>query len=190
MDSKNDPIIWELLKSTKYRVSDLGIIEKRIYEKHTETTGKELWVRAGWTDSAGNHLINFKGKKLKVNRIVFAHFTGYLRRELLVLNKDRNKSNNHPDNLILVSQGESHHQVYIAGKRKATARLSWNQAQEIKKLYRSKEWTQKKLAETYQVAPSTISALVRGETYKKDYCHEVSQDAGGVGVLSIVEVAK
>lgn len=173
MKKSNDAVIWELLKDSKFRVSDHGTIEKRIYDRHTESTGKELWKRAGWVDSDGNHLINYKGKKLKVNRIVFAATTGYLRANMLVLNKDGNKANNHMDNLELVSSGDHHHKIYIAGKRKATARLTWNESQEIKKLYRSKEWTQKKLAETYQVAPSTISALIRGETYKEEYCHQV-----------------
>jgi hypothetical protein len=176
MDSKNDPIIWELLKDSKFRVTDSGTIEKRIYKKQTETTGKELWVPAGWVDAKGNHLINYKGKKLKVNRIVYAKAHGYLRQSLMVINADGDRSNNHPDNLELVSVGEVHRKVYMAGKRKATARLTWNESQEIKKLWRSKEYTQKKLAEKYNVAPSTVSALIRGETYKEDYCHEVSNE--------------
>lgn len=177
MESNRDPLIWDLLKDPRFRITAIGTIERRVFANRKDLIGREIWKRAGFFDDKGNNLISYKGKKLRVNRVVFAHFTGYLRKNIKIRNKDGNRGNNHPDNLEAINQGALVYNVYVSGRRKATAKLSWNQAQEIKELYRSNKWTQKKLAEKYGVAPSTIAGITRGETYKKQYVHRIEESS-------------
>lgn len=175
MESIYDQLIWQFLKEAKFRVTNLGTIERRVFEKRPDLKGQEIWVRAGFFDNKGNNLISYKKRHLKINRIVWAHSNGYLRQNLKVVNKDGNRANNHPDNLEIISQGDLNYKVYVSGRRKATAKLSWNDAQEVKKLYRSEKWTQKKLAEKYGVSKSTIAGITRGETYKHKYAHKTNE---------------
>jgi hypothetical protein len=101
--AKHDAIIVELLSDPDYHVCGNGFVWTCI-----EQTGKRsvrgFWRKAGRVTTEGYVQISYKRTRLAVHRIIHRKFKGYLKSDLVVDHIDRNRSNNHPDNLRLVTQ--------------------------------------------------------------------------------------
>jgi hypothetical protein len=96
----NDHLVKELLRDTMlYRVTSDGILETR--KTRQGKIGTE-WRVAGYDNHHKGktyRFVKFKGKHLKIHRIVYQHFKGDLQSHLVINHLDGNGLNNHPDNL-------------------------------------------------------------------------------------------
>lgn len=170
----NDSLIFELIKDETYRIHESGLIEKRI-RAWDKAEKKVLWKKHGHKNDQGYVQLRYKGKLLKAHRIVFAKFKGYLRANLVINHIDGNKSNNEISNLELISDGNNQiHGYRVLGRKPSSAKLSWNQVDEIKAAWGSKEYTMTKLAEKYGVDISNISRAINGKQFK----HRVDKNNG------------
>lgn len=182
--AKHDSLIFELIEDVSYQINEDGSILKRIraWDKKLK---KELWKPVGYLNEEGYRIVAYKGALLRGHRIIFAKFKGYLRKNLVINHIDENRSNNAISNLELVTQKQNHAHSYdiseiqnFLNSRKINlrprAKLSWNQVDEIKAAWGSKEYTMTKLAEKYGVNISNISRAINGKQFK----HRVDKNNG------------
>jgi hypothetical protein len=88
--AKNDRLIEQFLADPAFDVRPDGTI----------WAGAE---RLGRLDKENYVEIYYRGRRLKAHRIVYRKFKGELDPKMVVDHADRNTSNNHPDNLELVT---------------------------------------------------------------------------------------
>lgn len=186
MNIKNDAKIYEFLKSEKYRIQPNGVIEKVAYFRDLKLgkgVTKPVWKPVGFMQPAGPKLLRFEGCNLMIKRIIWIHYFGTLKKDQSVIVFDGNEGNCHPENLRLTTTTEVRLKCYRAG-RKASAKLTWNEAQNLRNEWNTGKYTQKKLSEKYGVSQFGVSLIVRGKTYKNQINHETTepQPADLVGV--------
>ena len=87
----NDWWIQQLIQDNNYQITSEG----KVYRK-----GKRL----GRHDKEGYREIYYKGKRLKEHRIIYAKFKGKLQSDLVIEHKNGFQDDNHPSNLLLVTQ--------------------------------------------------------------------------------------
>lgn len=117
----NDSLIDELISNSRYRIEPSGKIFIWLL-----TT--KVWKETGiFRCRDGYHKVPYKGKPLRVHRIIYRKFNGPLVDSLFVNHIDGNKSNNKPENLELVTAEENNLLAQKLGlfarterKRKAT----------------------------------------------------------------------
>jgi hypothetical protein len=104
-ESKNDDLIDELLKDSNYKVYPNGTIFTRVTKNGQGIS--EKWRQVGYEKADGYVRFRYKGEFLFVQRVVYRAFNGPLDKSQTINHKDRDRSNNHPKNLELVTQGEN-----------------------------------------------------------------------------------
>lgn len=137
----------------------------------------------------GYHAIGFKDngkvRSQLIHRLVFLVYGGVFTDEMSIVNHiDGNKSNNCFDNLeaCTYSHNSKHAKVLglhvmskaarnklsdlFSGERAPQAKLTNEQAKEIRFLYGNSEVSYRKLAGIYGVSHDTIGAILRKETFK------------------------
>ena len=93
-----------------------------------------------------------------------------------VNHKDGVKTHNWVENLEWVTnQGNAEHASthrllkVMCGENHKNAKLTNEQAKEIKKLYATGKYTQKQIAEVYKISRAKISQITRGKAYNDTY---------------------
>lgn len=121
----NDHLIEELLKDPLYKIEP-----GKIYTKLTlngQGVSKD-WRAMGYKKKCNGYVrIRYKDNFLFVDRIMWRKFKGPLDSKLTIDHKDRNRENNHPDNLEQKSQGENNQnkrKKYTKHKKKASIIIS------------------------------------------------------------------
>lgn len=105
-----------------------------------------------------------------VHRLVAETFLGPCLDGRKVHHLDGNRSNNRADNLACATDAEiaAHLQslgLWPSGEGAGQAKLTNEQAREIRTRFKSGGWTQNQLAHHYKVTRPTINLLLRGKTY-------------------------
>lgn len=144
---KNDDIIRDFLTDIRYRVLPAGEIQRF-------SLSKNKWARCESLNSSGYLYFCWKKRNLKSHRVVYQAFCGELDSSLHVNHKDGNKANNNPSNLELVSCSEN--QKHKGGSAR---KLCFSDAEKIRSLWNKGAYTQKKLAEKYQVSTRLIELI-------------------------------
>lgn len=105
--SKYDSIIEEFINDPNYVILDNGKILTFI-----QVNGKKgkILRECGSLDPYGYIRIKYKGKRFMAHRAVYRKFKGHLQEHLIVDREDKNRSNNHPDNLILTTVSGNNYQ--------------------------------------------------------------------------------
>ena len=67
--------------------------------------------------------------------------------------------------LAIKRAGKSYHSNYV---RKAKPPLSWEQSQEIRRLYATGKYSYRELGEKYSLSHSGIESIVKYRTHKKE----------------------
>lgn len=166
---KNDDLIMELVKDPNYQINEDGTVFTLV-----QLNGKvgTTWRKAGNEDTPDGYVrMRYKGVNLRLHRIIWAKFNGYLRIDLVVNHIDGDKRNNHINNLELVTESTNHKHAYrYLGKNpnRGAAKLSWNTVHDIRKDWKSGLYTQRKLMEKYDLKKTTVHEIVTEKTYKPE----------------------
>ena len=158
--------IWkQIIDHPDYEVSNCGRIKsKKIYNNGKETLhGKKH--RQGYLCV---HLLSSVSiKTFYIHRLVAAAFIGTCPEGLEVNHKDGDKANNHVDNLEYVTHSKNIKHAYKIGLLKARtgednnlAKLTEMEVKLIRELYDTGEYSQKLLAEVFEVNRTTINKII------------------------------
>jgi hypothetical protein len=152
----------------RYQVSNLG----RIRNKHGKTLMPDI-SRDGYHTVT---LVNIEGEKKhhRIHRLVALCFVPIYSLDRDQVNHiDGNKWNNVAENLEWCNNSENQLHRYrvlkagaLYGVMNNRAKLTEAQAKEIKAKYQTGNYTQKKLAEEYNVTQSTISQVITNKIRK------------------------
>ncbi len=166
--SKNDLLIFALIKDQNYRIFEDGRIETRI-----QLNGKpgEKWREAGGSHTPDGYLVlRYKGVLLRIHRIIWAKFRSYLNPSLIINHLDGCKFNNHISNLELTTDSNNQKHAYSIGAKKVQrggAKLTWGQVDDIRK-DRADGMTLRELKEKYCASKTALSYICSGKTYRED----------------------
>ena len=118
-------------------------------------------------------LANGKRRKFPVHRLVLGMFSPINNMtELQVNHIDGNKHNNTLENLEWCTSKENIHHAMRIGLRNDKGENNWGhklsneQVIYIRNLYKTKQYTEKQIAEQYNVHEETIGKIIRGITWK------------------------
>jgi hypothetical protein len=155
-----------------YEVSSFGMIRRTV----STTCAKAGSLIAGRVGDRGyryfNATANGKRKTLKFHRIVCEAFHGpQPSPRHVVAHNDGNRLNNRADNLRWATTRENHadrheHGTNPAGSRNGRACLHEAQVQEIRRLHGLGGVTIGRLADLYEVYPTTVHKIIRRETWR------------------------
>ena len=145
-----------------YEVSDQGRV-RRVQRYRKEPGILRLRLSSGYCRVD----LHRKGaKRFMVHRLVWEAFVGAIPQDRQINHRDGQKSNNHLGNLELVTaSGNALHAVALGlwvnnkGERHGMAKLTWQQVEDIRRLY-EKGMLQKELAEMFKVSRPQISEIV------------------------------
>jgi len=166
LKASNDYLINELINDANYDLREDGTIYTLI-----QCTGKrsvvDNWRVLGYKKTDENYIvIAYKNKRLQLGRVIYAKFNGTLQEDLTVNHKDGNPSNNHKDNLELVTQSENNKHAYKLGKKPVYGNtvLSFEIANEIREK-KKLGLTHKQLCEEYGLSKGHISEIVNNKIW-------------------------
>lgn len=118
-------------------------------------------------------LANGKRRNFPVHRLVLGMFSPINNMtELQVNHIDGNKHNNSLENLEWCTSKENIHHAMRIGLRNDKGENNWGhklsneQVIYIRNLYKTKQYTEKQIAEQYNVHEETIGKIIRGITWK------------------------
>ena len=118
-------------------------------------------------------LANGKRRNFPVHRLVLGMFSPINNMtELQVNHIDGNKHNNTLENLEWCTSKENIHHAMRIGLRNDKGENNWGhklsneQVIYIRNLYKTKQYTEKQIAEQYNVHEETIGKIIRGITWK------------------------
>ncbi len=149
---------WKVIKvNDTYEVSDLG----RIRHNYKNGTTRVLSPLSNWQKENDYLFIVIDGKKYYIHHLVLQAFVGEkpLGHECDHINS--NKQDNTLINLQYLTRAENRSHK---GSAHGMAKLSEKLVKAIKKLV-AKGFTQKDIADLYEVSASTISSIITGRTW-------------------------
>ena len=131
-------------------------------------------------DKKGYHRIELNSKKddlrgtFKIHRLVGQHFIENKENKPQINHIDGNKANNHQDNLEWCNNSENRLHAIKNGlikshEGRSDSKLTYEIACKIRAEYvpRSKTHSIRKIAQRYNVSPTTIRQILDGKTYHK-----------------------
>lgn len=159
-----------------YQVSNLGSIRSLYRFNKAQNRLYKGKIRTLCFDRRGyNILVLCKEgtqKTFKVHRLVAHHFITNTNNKTEVNHIDGDKTNNHVNNLEWCTPSENVKHSYKIGIQEAhkgeahiNAKLTNEQAQEIRNLKNSKSYSMTELAYMYKVSIATISLIMSGRRY-------------------------
>lgn len=154
----NDVLIFDLLSNSKYKVFKNGIVKINVNGQ---------WRITGTPDNKGYLKIKYKGKLLRAHRIVWAHFYGFLSQDRVVNHIDGNKSNNHIDNLELITaSANATHSYRVLGNKpnRGRAKLTWEKVDQIR-AEREAGASLRELRQRHEVSMGSLSYICAGKYY-------------------------
>lgn len=150
--------IWKSVKQNEnYEVSDLGRI------RHTYKNGKTRGLSPLSNGQKENDylFIMIDGKKYYIHCLVLESFVGKKPQGYECDHINSNKQNNSLSNLQYLTRAENRSHK---GSKHGMSKLSEKLVKAIKKLV-DRGFTQKDIAELYEVSASTISSIITGRTW-------------------------
>jgi NUMOD4 motif/HNH endonuclease len=160
---------WEGL----YQVSDCGRV-RSLDRFATDKNVRGKMLKQG-TKKAGYKFValwkNNTGRPHHTHRLVAAVFCKKKDGADQVNHKDGNKANNNADNLEWVTCAENHHHrmdklgIYVRGSRHGISKLTEEDVIEIRRLYSTGKYTQRKLSTMFSTEFQNIHCIVRRKTW-------------------------
>lgn len=161
-----------------YQISDLGRVKSlgRVVAHGNTTRFQPERIMSQWCGTTSLYdcvrlYKNGNRTKFTVHRLVAQHFLPDWNPNLEVNHIDGNRYNNAATNLRMSTHKEIvRHAIILLlkndyGEKSPNAKLTNDQASEIRRTYQAGLTTQATLASTYLVSPQTISSIVRYKKY-------------------------
>lgn len=135
------------------------------------TQGDCVYTTDATLDKDGYPKAKHGGKLWRLNRLIFTFVNGKIPEGKVIGHSCNNKGCINPSHLYLTTAAENSTQakvdgLYKTGIESGRAKLSEEEVKELRRLYYEESVSQGKLAYKYKLSQSTVSAIVRNETYK------------------------
>lgn len=115
-----------------------------------------------WTSLALGDHTKLSGR---IHRLVYSNIYGEIPKGFEIDHIDRNRKNNYPENLRLVTKSENNQNKDIKGERNGFAILTNESVREILELVLTHNKTKAEIAEEYGVSFATIKAIRSGRNW-------------------------
>ena len=165
--AKNDLLIFNLIQDQNYRIKEDGVVETLVQINGKVGTG---WRVAGTVHTDGYIRMRYQGVNIRVHRVIWAKFTGYLDNNMVINHRDGNKLNNAFSNLEIITHAQNQIHAYRAGLKniqRGNAKVPWARVDEIR-ADRANGYTLRKLNEKYGVSKATLSNICSGKSYREE----------------------
>jgi hypothetical protein len=146
--------IWRLAHFTRTR--RLAPIERR----RAETCSSEGYLKVVC-------MVHRKRKQAAAHRVVWMYFHGDIPDGMQINHKNCTKSDNHPDNLEIVTNAQNCQHAFAhgllkiyRGELKANAKLTENKVRRIREAYANGEGSHRAIGERYGVSRSLVQQIV------------------------------
>jgi len=159
-----------------YCISDNGRVWSRYIRGSDNSKRKGKWRRLKFIKQSSGHLmvgLYLDGKQYRrfVHSLVLETFIGPCPKKLECRHLDGNPANNKIENLKWDTHKENmedrvSHGTSNRGERCGTSKLTKNKIIEIRRLYFTKKYTQRKLAKIFDVTQQHISDIVNKKIWK------------------------
>ncbi len=155
------------LKISITHMSNFDDVWKHVNKKSDE----ECWEWIGYKDKGGYGTIRFRNKQAYAHRLIYEIVCGKISEGLSVLHTCDNPSCVNPKHLFLGTQQDNINDA-VAKKRMAVgshhgmSKLVENEAKEIRKLYSTGLYSQRKLGKMFCVDQHQIYCIVNYKTWK------------------------
>lgn len=186
-EATNDKYIRLLLSDTNYSVHRDGVVVTRI-TKTGKVSVKNQWRECN-TIRNGYRTLRYKGKELRISRIVYMKFGNIrLRPEMLVGHLDGNTLNDFHTNLVATNMASINLDRF---KRKpavmGNTKLTWEKVEEIRLHHQYGGLSYKKISEMYNISKGHISEIINGKIWikGKHYAFSKNVEPYVTGKLSI-----
>lgn len=169
------------LTVTKYYSEERGLVELRYLTNLVIDTEKGAWIeytsangrkckmrfyenQGGylWTSLALKDHTKISGR---LNRLVYSNIYGEIPKGYEIDHIDRDRRNNFPNNLRLVTRRENNKNKDIKGEKNGFAILTNESVREILELVLTHKKTKAEIAEEYGVSFATIKAIRAGRNW-------------------------
>ncbi len=164
--------IWRKIKNWPYKISNYGRV-KRSGRGTGTYVGKIL--KPG-VDTNGYLFVNLckdgKTRNVRIHKLVAETFIGPSPKGHEVNHINGHKPNNEVWNLEYVTASENMKHAYKIGLRKCggenvgSSKLTNEQVKKIRKLYKITKYSQKRIAQIFNIDPSNVSNIVNDKTWK------------------------
>lgn len=161
-ESKNDYLIEQLLEDPLYKITKDG----KVYSKLT-LNGQGItkdWRELGYVKADGYVRFRYKDEFLFVQRVIYRKFKGELDPTLTINHINLDHSDNHPDNLEQISQGENNKKKHKKYKKSVLARVIEKLSEEM--------FTRKKALDLLYSVVDKIDSLTPGYSEVKKSTEE------------------
>lgn len=176
----SDSITWKPVVGYEgiYEVSNTGLV-KRVKKPGKGASTHVGKLLKGCTNRDGYQRMYLhkdgKDRAIFLHRIVAAAFIGELPEDCEVNHRDGNRKNNHVDNLEYTTHGDNvryafhvldYRPVGMPGERNGQAKITNEQAREIKRLLAEGKLTQPQIADIFGVSRGIVTKINVGQTWK------------------------
>lgn len=115
-----------------------------------------------WTSLAIRDRTKISGR---INRLVYSNLCGEIPKGYEIDHIDRNRQNNYPENLRLVTKKENNQNKDIKGEKNGFSKLKEREVREILELVLTHTMTKQEIADKYRVSFATIKAIRSGRNW-------------------------
>lgn len=186
------------LHISKYYSEERGLVELRYattliidteegaYIEYTSANGRKCKMKFYensngylWTSLALKDHTKISGR---LNRIVYSNVYGEIPKGYEVDHIDKNRKNNYPENLRILTRKENNKNKNIKGENNGFSKLTEREVKEILVLVLEHKMTKQEIANRYNVSFATIKAIRSGRNWlylTKDIFNKYGIDKGG-----------
>lgn len=145
------------------------IIEDGGYVTYTSANGRKCKMKFYentngylWTSLALQDRTKVSGR---INRLVYSNLFGEIPEDYEVDHIDKNRKNNFPNNLRLLTRKENNCNKDIKGEKNGFSKLTEKEVYEILELALSHKMTQQEIANKYHVSFATVKSIRSGRNW-------------------------
>lgn len=157
------------LVELRYRTNLVIDTEEGAFIEYKSANGRKCKMRFYenqngylWTSLALKDHTKISGR---LNRLVYSNIYGEIPKGYEIDHIDRDRKNNFPDNLRLVTKSENNLNKDIKGEKNGFSKLKEKEVREILELVLTHTMTKQEIADKYHVSFATIKAIRSGRNW-------------------------
>ena len=164
--------VWrEIPGFPNYYASTLGRISSQMKSCKPRLSGTGILKPAVHSKTGYMHVCVFRDRVSycrMVHCLVALTFLGPRPPRMDINHKDGNKQNNRLCNLEYVTSTENQMHAYRIGLRRGQRKLAKEMAEQVRSLYEAGSWTQRQLAQRFDVGVKCIWNVLNGRTWPEE----------------------